>query len=191
MIRLLAAAFLIALAGCSPSGDEGVVLNRGNSADIKSLDPAYIEGNWEAWLLGDVIMGLTTEGPRAEPIPGAATSWDISPDGLTWTFHIRKHTWSDGVPVTSRDFLFAWRREFDPKTAAPYAYNLWIVKNAKAISEDKLPPESLAVEAPDDATLVVHLEHPAPLFRGARRPPGGVADTAAPLSQIRQRLGAA
>jgi oligopeptide transport system substrate-binding protein len=161
-LRILAAALLVALAACSKPADEGVVLNRGNSADIKSLDPAYIEGNWEAWLLGDVMMGLTTEGPRAAPVPGAATNWDVSRDGLTWTFHLRKHVWSDGVPVTSRDFLFAWRRELDPKTAAPYAYNLWVVKNAEAVSAGKLPPEALGVEAPNDATLIVHLEHPAP-----------------------------
>src|ERR1700689_5252502 len=166
MMRLLAAALAIALAACSPSENEGGVLNRGNSADIKSLDPAFIEGNWEAWLLGDVIMGLTTEGPRGEPVPGAAARWEVSPDGLTWTFHLRKHDWSDGVPVTSRDFLFAWRREFDPKTAAVYAYNLWVVKNAQAISTGRLPPERLGVEAPDDATFIGHLGHPAPHFAG-------------------------
>jgi oligopeptide transport system substrate-binding protein len=164
MIRLrsFAALLLAALAGCSPPPDQGVVLNRGNAADVKSLDPAFIQGNWEAWLLGDVLMGLTTEGPRAEPVPGAAERWDVSPDGLTWTFHLRKHVWSDGVPVTSQDFLFAWRRELNPKTAAIYSYNLWVVKNAKAVSTGKLPPTALGVEAPDDATFIVHLEHPAP-----------------------------
>jgi oligopeptide transport system substrate-binding protein len=159
---LCACAFVFALAGCSRSPDQGVTLNRGNNADIKSLDPAFIEGNWEAWLLGDVLMGLTTEGPRSEPIPGAATSWDVSPDGLIWTFHLRKHVWSDGVPVTAQDFVFAWRRELDPKTAAPYAYNLWVVKNAHDVNTGKLPAAELGVAAPDDKTLVVHLEHPAP-----------------------------
>lgn len=167
MHRALAAACLIApclvsLWGCSKPEDEGVVLNRGNAADMKSLDPAFIQGQWEAWLLGDVMVGLTTEGPRAEPIPGAADSWTLSPDGLTWTFHIRKHVWSDGVPVTSQDFLLAWRREMDPKTAAVYSYNMWVVKNAKAVSAGKLPPSALGVEAPDDSTFIVHLEHPAP-----------------------------
>ena len=161
--RVFAAVLLVMLAACSPAPEKGVVLNRGNSADIKSLDPAFIEGNWEAWLLGDVMMGLTTEGPRAEPIPGAATNWDVSADGLTWTFHLRKGAlWSDGAPVTAQDFVFGWRRELDPRTAAPYAYNLWVVKNAQAISSGKLPPAALGVDAPADDTLVVHLEHPAP-----------------------------
>ncbi|HEY1631844.1 MAG TPA: peptide ABC transporter substrate-binding protein [Rhizomicrobium sp.] len=153
------------VAACSKAPDEGVVLNRGNAADIKSLDPAFIQGNWENWLLGDVMMGLTTEGPRSEPIPGAAESWEVSPDGLTWTFHMRKGAvWSDGVPVTARDFLHSWQRELDPKTAAIYCYQLWIVKNARAISQHKLPPTALGVEAPDDDTFIVHLEHPAPYF---------------------------
>ena len=161
--RMLAAAVLVAALGaCSRPADQGVTLNRGNTADIKSLDPAFIEGNWEAWLLGDVLMGLTTEGPRSEPIPGAATHWDVSPDGLTWTFHLRGDVWSDGAPVTSQDFSFAWRRELDPKTAAPYAYNLWVVKNARGVNAGKLPPSALGIATPDDKTFVVHLEHPAP-----------------------------
>ncbi len=98
-VACLLAPCFVSLWGCSKPEDEGVVLNRGNSADMKSLDPAFIQGQWEAWLLGDVMVGLTTEGPRAEPIPGAADRWTVSPDGLTWTFHIRKHVWSDGVPV--------------------------------------------------------------------------------------------
>ncbi|MGA9796880.1 MAG: peptide ABC transporter substrate-binding protein [Rhizomicrobium sp.] len=163
-VRAVALCLAIFGTACSPSENQGVVLNRGNGAEIKSLDPAFIQGNYEQWLLGDVIMGLTTEGPRGEPIPGAATGWDVSPDGLTWTFHLRKAVWSDGVPVTSADFAFAWRRELDPKTAAVYAYNLWVVKFAHAVSTGKLVPSKLGIETPDALTFVVHLEHPAPYF---------------------------
>jgi oligopeptide transport system substrate-binding protein len=162
--RAAAVCLAILAAACSHPENQGVVLNRGNGAEIKSLDPAFIEGNYEQWLLGDVIVGLTTDGPRGEPIPGAATSWDVSPDGLTWTFHLRKHVWSDGVPVTSEDFAFAWRRELDPKTASVYGYNLWVVKNARAVSTGRLPPSTLGIETPNAQTFVVHLEHPAPYF---------------------------
>jgi oligopeptide transport system substrate-binding protein len=162
--RTVAICFSVVIAACSPPEDRGVVLNRGNGSEIKSLDPAFIQGNFEQWLLGDVIVGLTTEDARGVPIPGAATSWDVSHDGLIWTFHLRKHVWSDGAPVTSADFAFAWRRELDPKTAAVYAYNLWVVKNAYAVNTGKLPPEKLGIETPDDHTFVVHLEHPAPYF---------------------------
>ena len=151
----------VALAACSPSNQGGVYLNRGNGGEPKSLDPHFIDGQWESNIVGDLLIGLVTEDAAGQPIPGAATSWKVSPDGKTWTFHMRKHVWSDGVPVTSQDFAFAWRRLLDPKTAAPYAYNMWVVKNAKAITDGKLPPSALGIETPDDATFIVHLEHPA------------------------------
>ena len=162
--RLAVILAALATLACSPAGSPPgtVVLNRGNGPDIKSLDPAFIEGTWEAWVVGDMLTGLTTEGPNGEPIPGAATHWETSPDGLTWTFHLREEVWSDGVPVTAADFVTAWQREMDPKTAAVYSYILWPIKNAKAISEGKLPPSALGVKAIDGRTLVVTLEHPTP-----------------------------
>ena len=141
--------FALSLIACSPSGPPPgtIVINRGNGPDIRSLDPAFISGTWEAWVVGDMLMGLTTEGPNGEPVPGAATHWETSADGLTWTFHLRDEVWSDGVPVTAADFVTAWRRELDPKTAAIYSYILWPIKNARAISEGKLPPSALGVTA--------------------------------------------
>lgn len=139
-----------------------MTLNRGNEGEPKSLDPDFIDLTLEVNIVGDMLMGLATEDRAGNPIPGAATGWETSPDGKTWTFHIRNHVWSDGVPVTSHDFAFAWRHILDPKTAAHYSYNLWLIRNAHAISDGRLPPAALGVETPDDRTLIVHLEHPAP-----------------------------
>jgi oligopeptide transport system substrate-binding protein len=166
-LRTLAVAALVLLAGCSPSGNSQTVhspdyLVRGNGAEVKSLDPHYIDGQWEANVVGDTLVGLTTDGPDGKPIPGAAIRWETSPDGKTWTFHMREHVWSDGVPVTAQDFVYAWRRILEPARGAPYAYYLWLVQNAHEISDGKLPPTALGVAAPDDKTLVVHLVHPAP-----------------------------
>jgi oligopeptide transport system substrate-binding protein len=166
-LRTLAVAALALLAACSPSGNSQTVhatdyLVRGNGAEIKSLDPHYIDGQWEANVVGDALIGLTTDGPDGNPIPGAATSWETSPDGKTWTFHMREHMWSDGQPVTAQDFVYAWRRILEPARGAPYAYYLWLVQNAHEISSGTLPPSALGVSAPDDRTLVVHLVHPAP-----------------------------
>jgi oligopeptide transport system substrate-binding protein len=159
----IAFALLLALAACSPAAPHhGMTLNRGNIGEPKSLDPDFIDLQLEGNIVGDLLVGLVTEDRAGNPIPGAATHWQTSPDGKTWTFHLRKAVWSDGVPVTSHDFAFAWRRILDPKTAANYAYNLWLFKNARVISEGRLPPKALGVETPDDATLVLHLEHPAP-----------------------------
>jgi oligopeptide transport system substrate-binding protein len=107
-------------------------------------------------------MGLTTEDAKGEPIPGAAERWETSTDGLTWTFHLRDHQWSDGEPVTADDFVFAWRRILDPKTASPYAYFLNLIKNAESVNAGKMPPSALGISASDAKTLVVQLEHPAP-----------------------------
>ena len=163
-IRYLFATMAIwgAIAACSPPAQHGTVLNRGNEGEPKSLDPQFIDGTWEANIVGDMLVGLTTEDAAARPIPGAATDWSVSPDGKTWTFHIRKHLWSDGTPVTAGDFVFAWRRLLNPKSAVPYAYNMWVIKNAEAISAGRLPVTALGAKATDDRTLVVTLEHPAP-----------------------------
>lgn len=151
-------------AACSPPprGDGPMTLNRGNGGEIKSLDPHYIDLTSEANVEGDILTGLVTEDAAARPIPGAATSWEVSPDGKTWTFHLRDEVWSDGVPVTSHDFVYAFRRLLEPKRAAPYAYNIWVFKNAREVNAGKLPPTALGVETPDDKTLIIHLEHPAP-----------------------------
>lgn len=137
------------------------VLNRGNGSEPRTLDSAFSGTVAESNILGDLLTGLTTLDAAARPIPGVAERWEIAKDGKTWTFHLRKSQWSDGRPVTAQDFVFAWQRELDPKTAAPYAYNLWVLKNARAISNGKLPPSALGVRAADDQTLVVQLEHPA------------------------------
>ena len=124
------------------------MINRGNGAEPKSLDPAVIDGIWEAQIAGDMLLGLTTEDANSNPIPGAAESWETSEDGLTWTFHLRDHTWSDGVKVTAEDFVFAWRRILDPKTAAPYGYYLYPIKNAREVNTGRQPATALGVTAP-------------------------------------------
>ena len=163
MLTGWAGALLLALAAsaCSPSAPQGTYINRGNGGEPKSLDPHHIDGVWEANIDGDLFEGLVAPDAAGRPIPGIATRWETSADGRSWTFHLRKSLWSDGVPLTAQDFVFGWERLLDPKNAAPYAYNMWVVKNARAISDGKLPPSALGVSAPDANTLVVRLEHPA------------------------------
>ena len=138
------------------------VLNRGNGAEPDLLDPAFAGTAMESNILGDLMVGLTTLDAAAQPIPGIADHWETSRDGLTWTFHLRAARWSDGSRVTAQDFISAWKRLLDPKTAARTAQNLWIIRNAQAITAGRLRPASLGVAAPDPATIVITLEHPAP-----------------------------
>jgi oligopeptide transport system substrate-binding protein len=137
-------------------------LHRGNGSEPLSLDPAFVQGEPEENVTGDLNVGLVTYDPEGKPIPGLAERWTSSPDGLTWTFHLREARWSDGAPLTAEDFVFGWRRLLDAKTAAAYAYYLFLVKNAELVNSGKLPPEQLGVRAVNPRTFEVTLEHPAP-----------------------------
>lgn len=142
-----------------------VVFNRGNSADPESLDPHKTSTVYEANILRDLFMGLTTQDAKAQVQPGAAESYTVSDDGKTWTFKLRKGAlWSDGSPVTADDFVFSWRRLVDPATAAEYAYMLAPVVNAEDITAGKKKPEELGVKAVDPETFVVTLNAPTPYF---------------------------
>jgi len=151
----------LSLLAALPAGAE-TVLNRGNGAEPESLDPAFAGSVMETNILGDMMVGLTTLDAAARPIAGMADHWETAPDGLTWTFHLRQARWSDGAPVTADDFLFAWRRLLSPTTASRGAPNLWVIKNAHAVTAGTLPAGALGVSAPNPMTLKVVLEHPAP-----------------------------
>jgi len=143
------------------SGGE-IVLRRGNGGEPASLDPHFVTAANEDAVISDMLIGLTTQDAEGRPIPGAAERWETSPDGKTWTFHLRDHQWSDGTPVTANDFVYAWRRVLDPKSAAPYGAILFAFKNAEAISAGKMAPDQLGARAVDEKTLELQLEHPVP-----------------------------
>src|SRR5215831_4414804 len=125
MIRplIVTCAALVFIASCGEQGDKTQnsapavthtsALHRGNGAEVESLDPALADTSWEQWVIGDMMMGLYTENAEGKPIPGAAENASVSPDGKTWTFTLREHSWSDGTPVTAEDFVYAWRRTLD------------------------------------------------------------------------------
>jgi oligopeptide transport system substrate-binding protein len=140
------------------------IYRRGNVAEPHTLDPIMSSGMQETEIIGDLMVGLMTVAADARPIPGMATRWETSADGLTWTFHLREAQWSDGEPVTAEDFVFSWRRLLDPATASTYSYFLYLVQNATAINAGKLPGTALGVRALDPRTLEVQLAHPAPYF---------------------------
>lgn len=141
------------------------VLVRGNDTDPATLDHHKTSTVSEGHLLRDLYEGLVAEDAAGEVIPGTALSWDISGDGLTYTFSLRPDArWSNGDPVTADDFVFAFRRIMTPETAAGYASVLFPIANAEAITKGDLPPEQLGVAAPDPQTLVVTLNAPTPYF---------------------------
>ncbi len=101
--RIAAAAILMLLAACAKTGGNQTVhaadyLVRGNGAEIKSLDPHYIDGQWEANVVGDMLVGLTTDAADGEPMAGAATRWETSPDGKTCCIFFSLHLFVQKCP---------------------------------------------------------------------------------------------
>lgn len=167
-MRGLAAAVALFVSGMGLSvlpAQAEKVLHRGNGVEPETLDPAKSSGVAESWLQFDLFDGLTVPDGRGNFLPGAAERWDVSADGLVYTFHLRRNAkWSDGTPVTSQDWVFSWRRLVDPRTLADYAYFLWKVKNAQDISMGRKAPETLGVRAVDDYTFEVTMASPTPYF---------------------------
>lgn len=138
------------------------------SGTPRSLDPSLATGEPAFDVLLNLFQGLTTLGPHASIRPGVAQSWTISKDGLHYVFHLREDArWSNGQPVTAQDFVYAWRREVDPATAAQYADSLDMIVNAQAVIDGKLPPSALGVRAQGQHTLVVDLDKPTPYLLAA------------------------
>jgi len=152
-------------AEAAPTAAAPAVLKRGTAAEPNSLDPHVATGNTASSVLYDLNVGLTALDARSRVIPGAAESWTVSPDGLTYTFRLRPGLkWSDGSALSSEDFVWSARRLVTPSTAARFASFFYPVRNARAIVRGKLPPEQLGVEAPDPRTVVYRLESPAAYF---------------------------
>jgi len=142
-------------------------LHRGNGEEPQTLDPHRAEGVPTANILRDLFEGLTTTAADGRIVPGAAGRWDISRDGMTYTFYLRSDArWSNGDPVTAGDFVFSFRRSVDPDTAAVYGRMLAPIENARAILAGELPPERLGVEALNDRTVQIRLDDPTPYFLG-------------------------
>jgi len=129
----------------------------------RTLDPSLLTDVYGQYLTDDLFEGLTALGADGRPVPGVATSWETSPDGKLWVFHLRPEArWSNGDPVTAADFLYAWHRTLDPKTASEYAQALSPLAGALAIATGHAPGDSLGVSAPDPHTIRIELVAPTP-----------------------------
>ncbi len=159
-------AVLGVVAACSGSGesnDATSVLSRGLSTEPESLDAHKARSTQAADVLRDIGEGLVGYTTSGELTPGVAESWDVSDDGLTYTFHLRSNArWSNGDALTAEHFVFGLRRLVTPATAAFYAQMLADVSNASKVTSGVMQPSALGVEAVDKQTLVIRLERPTP-----------------------------
>ncbi len=160
------AAFSLFTAGCfrrEPPADVTII----NHAEPDSLDPALIVSQPDMRIVRGMFEGVARLDPvTAQPIPGLAKSWDISPDGKTYTFHLRTNlVWSTGEPITADDVVYSWIRALDPKTASDYAFAFYYVKNAEDFNAGKITDPSLVgIHALDKYTVRVELNYPVAFF---------------------------
>jgi oligopeptide transport system substrate-binding protein len=147
--------------------DDGArILHIGNGGEPLTLDPHQTTGTWENRILSDMYVGLTTSDKDGKAIPGMASEWTTSPDGLTWTFKLRDAKWSDGTIVSANDFVFSFQRLFTTQPAAKNASLFFIIKNAEEIFTGKAKADTLGVRAIDAKTLEITLNNPAPYLPG-------------------------
>lgn len=142
-----------------------LTIRRGLDGEPASLDPAQATDSFSFEVLRDVYEGLTTESPSGRIIPGVAESWRVNATSTKYTFQIRSSArWSNGHHVTPQDFVKAWQRVVDPKTASPVADALRPIVDASEIIAGRLPPSRLGVHAIGKTRLQVVLTEPCPYF---------------------------
>jgi len=139
----------------------------GNGAEPEDLDPQVVTAYTDQNILLALFEGLTAVDEKtSQAVPAAAESWESSPDGLSWTFHLRAGLrWSNGEKLTADDFIQSWQRILTPAFAAEYANLLYPIKNAEAFNQGTLlDPSALGLSAPDVRTLRIELARPTPYF---------------------------
>jgi oligopeptide transport system substrate-binding protein len=147
-------------------GGQGVAINLQDS--IRGLDSATVTDEVSFNILINGFEGLQRLDRDDQPTAGQAENVDISEDGLTYTFTLRDGaSWSNGDPVTSADFKYAWLKVLNPDTASQYAYIIsQFIKGADEYNTKKGSADDVAIETPDDKTLRVTLVSPAPFWLG-------------------------
>lgn len=188
-ILVLAALLVTLLCGCGKSGkDVQIVLPL--DADPEYLDPCIASSASERNLVANVFEGLLTYDETGAIVPAAAERYDVSADGLTYTFYLKDTLrWrltnaagkvlgdakdSFDRTLTAQDFVYGLRRTIDPATGSPWAPMLLAIKNAEKIQSGEMKPAKLGVKATDDRTLTVTLDHPDEGFPAALTLPGAM-----------------
>ncbi|MBQ5328952.1 MAG: peptide ABC transporter substrate-binding protein [Oscillospiraceae bacterium] len=148
--------------GCSAPKTLGFDMSRG----VDSFDPQLAGSDPELIIVENCFQGLLDKDQNGVLIPGAAKKWEVSEDGLVYTFHLNENLlWNDGeTPVTADDFLFAFERLFSPETSAPSRSDFFNIKNSEDVLNGKVPKKSLGVKTSGNHTLIITLESPDPLF---------------------------
>jgi len=139
---------------------------RVNWSDPPTLDPTMSGTVTSTDVIEQLFSGLVALSPELDVVPAMAYTWEVLEEGRRYVFHLRDDVqWSDGVPVTAEDFVYAWRRALNPATSSQNASLLHDIEGARACHQGQLSdPDRLGVRVLDEATLVVDLEEPTAYF---------------------------
>ena len=167
LLILMMSVFILACGGAN-SGNKN---KSGNTFILNvSAEPGSIDPQISTDIVGGSVNDLITEGllkmdKNKKVTGGLAEKWDVSQDGLVWTFHLRDGIkWSNGDPITANDFKAGWVRALDPEVASEYSYMLYPIKNAENFNSGKAKVEDLGIKVIDDKTLEVTLGASTPYF---------------------------
>jgi oligopeptide transport system substrate-binding protein len=153
-------------AATAPATAQRIVFSLQNLPDV--LDPGITSNSFASPFLLNLFEGLITYDKDNNIVPSLALSWSISADGTVYTFKLRPGLkWSDGTPLTARDFVYSYFRVLDPKTGANYVSNITnYIKGAEEYYKGTGSRANVGIAAPDDNTLVLTLKGPTPFFLG-------------------------
>lgn len=172
-LGLLSSVLVLLFTGCKPRetlverGNREGILHLSVGSEPSDLDPHTVTGLGEAKLVQTLFDPLVSFEPGTlAPVPALAERWEISADGLTYTFHLRADAkWSDGSDLTAQDCVDSWQRILTPSLGADYAYFLYLLRGAEAFHKGQTADFStVGAVARDARTLVATLTHPAPYF---------------------------
>ena len=154
----------VSISSCNNyKNDENIVISLGG--EVATIDPHLNTANIGTVYIRHFFEGLMKKDKDGKIIPGIAERYEMSDDGLVYTFYLRTNAkWSDGKNFTADDFLYSYRRFVDPKTAAPYGHLMKPIKNALKITKGEIPAEELGIKKIDDYTLEITLENPTAYF---------------------------
>lgn len=149
--------------GGSSSSNQQLVFNLGE--DPETMDPTLNNSSGAGTMILNAFEGLMVLNENDQPVEGAAESYEVSEDGLVYTFKLRQDgKWSDGESVVADNFKYSWLRALNKETAAEYAYQLFYIKNAEKFYNGEASAEEVGIKVLDDYTLEVTLETPTSYF---------------------------
>jgi len=149
--------------GCGSAPKKSASLRLAFNAPPATFDPRKSGDFLSSTLIYLIYEGLTRDAPVGVE-PALAESWEVSDDGLVYTFRLRKSYWSDGRPVTASDFETSWKAVVDPAFGSLASYLMFPIKNAERRAKGEVSSDEVAIRSLDEETLQVELERPTPYF---------------------------